>query len=368
MNKTGVAHTRRTFLGSLAAFFGLEAINNFSLIAATASLRSYAAEKGILFGTASSVVALQDLAYASLVIGQSAVTVPENALKWAALRPSPDSFNFKDGDTLCNFAQAHAMAYRGHALVWHGAMPRWFSSVANKENAEQILIKHISTVVAHYADKMHSWDVVNEAVEIADGRPDGLRNTSWLQLLGPAYIETAFRQAHGIDPKAVLVYNENFLEADDEQSERKRQAVLALLTGLKRNQVPVHALGIQSHLYGEDNTTSPRFGRFLDCIADLGLSIFITELDVRDKHLPAAVGVRDQMIADQYFNYLAFILQRRAVKVVITWGLTDRYTWITDYHPRPDAAPVRPLLYDANLQPKQAYDAVARAFKEAAVR
>lgn len=55
-----------------------------------------------------------------------------------------------------------------------------------------MMLNHIKTVVGRYAGKIHFWTVVNEAVEPSDGRSDGLRNTPWLRLLGPDYIDMAF--------------------------------------------------------------------------------------------------------------------------------------------------------------------------------
>ena len=365
MNKTWMDLSRRNFLKGAAATAGVGMFGILPAGAAEKSLCEYAAQRGILFGSAISIPALRDASYTELFASQCGITVPENELKWAALRPTPDTYDFKNGDLLYEFSRSHGMPYRGHALVWHGALPKWFARVANSANAKNMMEEHISTVMRHYAGKMHSWDVINEVIEIPDGRADGLRITPWLQLIGPEYIEMAFRFAHQADPGATLVYNENFLEPETAASDSKRGAVLVLLTDLKKRGVPVHALGIQSHLYAEAYTTGPNFRRFLDSIQDLGLAIFITEMDVRDKNLPPSIVARDRLIANQYFNYLSFVLQHKAVKAVLTWGLTDRYTWITEGQPRPDRLPVRPLPYDANLQPTLSWSAIRRAFEEA---
>ena len=365
MTRPSMHFTRRSFLVGAAATAGCASLRILPASAAPKSLCAYAAEKGILFGSAISIPGLRDAAYSAVIGGQCGITVPENALKWAALRPQPDIYDFKDGDLLYEFSKSHGMPYRGHALVWHGGLPKWFGGVVNAGNARTMMEQHISTVVRHYAGKMHSWDVINEVVEIPDGRPDGLRLTPWLQTLGPDYIEMAFRAAHEADPSATLVYNENFLEPETAATESKRTAVLNLITTLKKRGVPFQALGIQSHLYAEAFTTGPNFRHFLDAIADLGLTIFITEMDVRDKNLPADIAARDRVVADQYFNYLSFVLQCKAVKAVLTWGLSDRYTWLADSQPRTDRLPVRPLPYDAELNAGPSWDAIRRAFQEA---
>src|SRR3954447_4040632 len=51
----------------------------------------------------------------------------------------------------------------------------------------------------HYRGRIHSWDVVNEAINVDDGHPDGLRKSQWLNLLGPQYLDIAFTAAAKAD-------------------------------------------------------------------------------------------------------------------------------------------------------------------------
>ena len=75
---------------------------------------------------------------------------------------------------------------------------------------------------------------MNEAIWIPDGRPDGLRSSSpWFQMLGPGYIDLAFRTAREADPTALLTYNDYGIEYDNEEEGKKRAAVLALLRRMK---------------------------------------------------------------------------------------------------------------------------------------
>jgi endo-1,4-beta-xylanase len=359
---------RRTFLFAAVASAGLHALRTLDAFGATKGLREMAEAKGIIFGSAISTGPLQDPEFARLFASQCGIAVPEVDLKWAATRPTPDTFDFGVGDSLYNFSKSHGILFRGHTLIWHGALPHWFASTVSAANAKTVMQDHISTVVQHYAGKIHSWDVVNEAVWIADKRPDGLRITPWLQFIGPEYIAMAFHAAHEADPGATLTYNDYFLETEDAAGESKRQAVWTMIAGLKKAGVPIHALGIQSHLVGSADVTGPNFKRFLQAISDLGLDIFVTELDVDDRTLPADVIVRDRLIATQYFQYLSFMLQFKATKAVLTWGLSDRYSWLKYGHQRSDGRPNRPLPYDTELKPTPAWDAIRNAFEEAPSR
>ena len=332
-------------------------------------LRTLAERKGLLFGVAATQHKLADQAYADIVIRECDLMVPELALKWEALRPSPGTYDFSGADWTLNFAQQHTMKFRGHALVWHLALPKWFNSYAMPQNARELLQTHITTVVSRYAGKVESWDVINEALLPSDKRPDGLRIQPWLQLAGTDYIEMAFRAANAADPNALLVWNENWLEEDTVGAEHKRQYFLENLRRLRSRDVPVHAIGLQSHLKADHlNIAGPQFQQFLSQVSDMGLKILVTELDVADDKLPNDITARDQAVAGVYSRYLNTVLAQKAVIAVITWGLSDKYTWITSQNPRPDGAPVRPLPFDEYMNPTAAYSAMATAFENAPSR
>jgi len=336
-----------------------------------ASLKKRAAAKGLSYGAAVRYDNLfSDTAFATCFAQECGILVPEWEFKWCAgnklLRPSPDSFDFTAADQMAKFAQAHGLLLRGHTLVWHESLPSWFENTVNRQNAEQILVKHIKTVVGRYTGKMHSWDVVNEAIShdpTKGGRSDGLRQTPWLELLGPNYIDLAFRVAAKADPHALLVYNDYGVDYDTDKDEAKRTTLLKLLEHLKSMGTPVNALGIQAHMWGsETRFNQKKLQVFLKDVASLGLKILITEMDVADHLLPSNVVVRDRIVAGIYEDYLSVVLDEPAVIALITWGLSDRYAGISEYYPRSDKAQARPLPYDAQLKRKLTWNAIARAF------
>ncbi|OUL22562.1 endo-1,4-beta-xylanase [Nostoc sp. 106C] len=338
---------------------------DFSVVGQT-PLKQRAASKGLIYGADCGTLNLQSDPELAKVVARECAMLVAGFLKWNLIRPSADSFNFKRGDWFAKFARQQGMLLRGHTLVWHESLPSWFKETVNHQNAQQLLTQHIQKVLRHYAGQMHSWDVVNEAIDPKDGRSDGLRNTPWLKYLGKDYIEYAFRLAAEVDPKALLVYNDFGIEYDTPQHEAKRNAVLKLLERLKSRGVPIHALGIQSHLEANGNKFNPKkLQTFLSRVADMGLKIMITELDVIDKKLPLDTRARDRFVAATYEDYLGAVLQEPAVITVISWGISDRYTWLSEFFRRADGAAVRPLPLDANLKPKLAWNAIARAFDRA---
>ncbi|NMG18274.1 endo-1,4-beta-xylanase [Brasilonema bromeliae] len=338
-------------------------------VAGLASLSKRAAAKGLIYGVACGRdVLASDKNLQASIVRQCGVLTPENELKWQFVRPRPDVFDFSRADWIAGFARTHNMLFRGHALVWHEQLPEWFKEVVNRQNAEKFLVEHITTVTKHYAGKIHSWDVVNEAIKPDDGLKSGLRQTPWLKFLGPDYIELAYRVAAQADPKAMLVYNENGLEHNAPEYEVKRTAVLKLLERLKSRGTPIHALGIQSHLLGDASLNPKKLRNFLSNVASLGLKIIISELDVTDQKLPSDTVVRDRIVAAKYEDYLSVVLDERAVIAVLTWGLSDKYSWLSKFGSRSDGAPVRPLPLDLNFKSKLAWNGIARAFDKAPKR
>lgn len=318
-------------------------------------LRSVAAEHGLSFGFAVDPAPLaNDPVYQDVVARHAGIVVPENALKWAQVHPAQDRYDFAPADRIAAFAAAHHQGMRGHTLCWHRALPDWVEHGVTPANAESVLTQHIAAVVGRYRGRIVSWDVVNEAIQVDDGQPGGLRNAFWYRMLGPGYLDLAFRAAHRADPDAVLCYNDYGLESDSPSGMRKRAAVLTLLREMKRRGVPVHALGIQSHLRAADaQSFGPGLAAFLRQVHDLGLRIYITEVDVDDSHLTGTVTERDAIVAGTYKRYLDLVLGTGTVSAVLTWGVWDtaHRTGAT-----PAAGPMaqRPLVFGPRGQIKPA--------------
>jgi endo-1,4-beta-xylanase len=305
----------------------------------------------------------EDAGYARIVREQCTILVPENAMKWSRVQPAPARYTFEDADEIVAFAEKHKIKVRGHNLVWHNSMPDWLQTSLNPSNARQLMVDHIQTVASRYAGRMHSWDVVNEAISPKDGRADGLRLSPWLRNVGDDYIELAYRTARNADPNALLTYNDYGLDTETYESEQRRNATLLLLRRLRARNVPLDAIGIQAHLKpGEMQVYGNGLRRFLTACRNLDLQIFITELDVDDQLLPAAIDKRDAAIARVYSSYLNTVLPDPAVRAVLTWGFTDRYTWLNGEQYRADNLPPRPLLFDRNYRPKPSFAAVRDAF------
>jgi endo-1,4-beta-xylanase len=142
------------------------------------TLRQVAEQSQILIGTAVRPEHLREQDYADTLAHEFNMVEPEDAMKWEALRPGPNIFDFTEADRLVDFAIDHHMKVRGHTLVWHRQNPRWLTDGNySSEQVRSILERHIRTLVGHYRGKVFAWDVVNEAW---DEQPvPTLRDTIW---------------------------------------------------------------------------------------------------------------------------------------------------------------------------------------------
>jgi endo-1,4-beta-xylanase len=370
---------RRLLTGGLATLgaAGLLQLRAPAGLAQNVPLHALAAAKGLVYGTA--LLASQitdDAAFAALVLQQAGIVTTENDMKWEFMnRGRPDDDDFRPADTVADFATEHGLALRGHNLLWYRRTPAWFLDLGSRAAKESAIVRRIERLAGRYRGRVHSWDVVNEPIEPRDGRSDSLRRAVFLDALGPDYLDLAHRVAHEADPAARLVVNEYDVEFDAPEYEARRAALLKLVEAMQQRGTPLHAVGIQAHLSatGGPPFSAARLRRFLADIAGLGLTIQITELDVTDENTPADEAARDRLVADAYRRFLDAALDERAVKLVVTWGLSDRYSWIVRHQTNPakwrrDGLSSRPLPFAADLAPKPAFDAIASTLRAAPQR
>ncbi|MBO0857163.1 MAG: endo-1,4-beta-xylanase [Chloracidobacterium sp.] len=320
------------------------------IVAGAQTLRAAADARGLHIGAAVNITPFRNEAIYTQTLGREFnMLVAENAMKFDALHPAQNTYNFTDADALVDFAEANNMAVRGHNLVWHNQIPGWLTGGNfTRDQVIAIMKDHIMTVVGRYRGRILAWDVVNEAVSDNNGQ---LRTDSfWYQKIGQDYIAMAFQFAHEADPNAILYYNDYSAEG----SGAKSDAVFNLVSGLVSQGVPINGVGWQMHqispfrIQDANRTNAQR-------LASLGLEISITEMDVRLSLPSTAQELADQ--AQAYSDVVQFCLSQPNIKTLVTWGFTDKYSWIpSTFSGFGDA-----LEFDANYQPKPAYTAMLSA-------
>lgn len=320
----------------------------------------------------------QNATQTALIKQQFNSITPENVMKWEAIHPEPDRYDFAPADRYVTFGEKNSMAIIGHTLVWHSQTPRWVFEDGKGGPADRATLlarmsNHIHTVVGRYQGRIKGWDVVNEALN-EDG---SMRQTPWLKIIGEDYLVKAFEFAHAADPKAELYYNDFSLE-----NEPKRNGAVALIKKLQAAGAKVTGIGTQTH--AKMDWPSPQLiDDTLTAFGKLGVQVMVTELDVdllpaRSRDRSADVSRRDnadpalnpyanglpeakqQELAKRYGEIFA-IYMKHADKIsrVTFWGVTDGDSWLNDW-------PIRgrtsyPLLFDRSSQSKPAFDAVMQA-------
>jgi endo-1,4-beta-xylanase len=293
-----------------------------------------------------------DVAYREAIIANCQMIVPEGDMKWPILRPDRQTFQFEKADALVDFARQNRIEIRGHTLVWYAGMPAWTAAIDSRAEAERELVDHIETVVSRYRGAIPSWDVVNEPLVDWPVDASSLRPSIWTRLLGPQYLPIALRATAAADPDAQLVVNEYDIEFKGARFAARRKALLQLLRSLREQDVPLHAVGLQAHLFADRAIDRDELQTFLAEIAALKLDVLITELDVIDFGLPGKVSERDAMVAEMAGRFLEAVCEVVRPKAILTWGLSDRYTWVPMYFKRADGMPNRPLPLDVNFYRK----------------
>lgn len=320
--------------------------------APSATLRNLGARTGRLIGSAvPAAVLAADAEYAGTLAREFNYVTPENETKWGLVHPEPDVWNFGPADTIVAFAAAHSMQVKGHTLVWHSQLPAYINGGMTQEELRAALAAHIRTLVGHYRGRVLAWDVVNEPIADSGG---GLRQTIFLDGLGPDYIAEAFRLAHEADPAALLFIND--YQADG--LNKKSDYLYGVVRRLVEDGVPIHGVGLQMHLgwvFGRPPTTVQRnMQRF----ADLGLRVNISEMDVQIKGLPGDLAARLAFQQQTYHDMVAACVAVPACHAVTFWGFTDKYSWIDAFFGEDD-----PLLFDTFFMSKPAYFGVAQALR-----
>jgi endo-1,4-beta-xylanase len=329
-------------------------LGNFAFLMQGQTLRQAADQAGLLLGTAVRTEHLSEPAYASTLAREFNMLEAEDAMKWWVLRPSQNTYDFRQGDELVRFAQIHQMKVRGHCLVWGRNNPDWLAQGHFTERQlSRLLHEYIARVMKHYAGEVFAWDVVNEALD----ENGNVRSSIWYNQPGiglsqqaTRYIEQAFRWAHKADPKALLFYN----DAEGEGLNRKSDAIYAMVRDFKRRGVPIDGVGLQMHIPNL-KVDPPSIAANIARFNALGLQVHITELDVSLPIDSTGKAQAEDLVrqAEIYREVTRACLNNAGCTAIQMWGFTDKYSWIGS-HSRGTRGQALP--FDRMYRSKPAFD------------
>jgi len=325
-----------------------------------------ASARCFLVGMAGDVPGNYSDAETTLITKNFGIVTPENCMKPAPVHPDENTWRFERPDALVKWCEDNKLAVHGHTLVWHAQTGNWFFSNGDKAAVTRRLKNHITTLVGRYKGRIQSWDVVNEAIDdrgnAQTGQTENLRNSPWLQNIGPEFLTLAFNFAHDADPDAKLYYNDYGIESGP-----KHASSMVLLKRLIKDGAPIHGVGIQGH-WSTRGVPYAAIDKAISDYASLGLKVSISELDVTiggtsggqfgrggfggRRNTPASPQDL-QTQAEAYARLFSiFAKHKDVIERVTFWGLSDRRTWRFGENP---------LIFDDNNQPKPAYEAIVNA-------
>jgi endo-1,4-beta-xylanase len=315
-----------------------------------APLRDAAASSGRLVGAAlvASLLAREPV-YAAAAARHFSYVTAEWEMKWDPIQQTQGVYDFSGADAIVAFAESHGMRVKGHALVWHGATPKWVEALSPPE-LRIAFEDHIRTVAGHYRGRVYAWDVVNEAI---DDSVSGLRSTVFSRGLGDDYVAEAFRLARRADPEAQLIYNDYGAEGLN----RKSNDVYALVKDLRARGL-VDGVGLQMHISATSFPAVADIRANIQRLADLGLQVNISEMDVRVKDVPGDATAKLARQRQVYRDVVGACMAVPRCEAVTLWGFTDAHSWIDSFF-----APDDPLVLDEQYRAKPSFFGMEDAFR-----
>ena len=312
---------------------------------------------------------------------------------------------------MLDWAVAHDIKVRGHVMVWHSQCPReifckdyklvtiptdpellkekpflrFFEKLdpvcfTDRETLLKRLESYIYSLTEYmykngYMKVLYAWDVVNEAIEVEDKQPTGLRNSYWYQIIGDDFIYWAFKFANEADEEMAHKYADVYgIDANDENAlssirpilfyndynefqPAKKDAIIAMLKreghghGSILGENLIGGIGMQGHI--SDNNDIEEFKTALLDYSALVKNVHITELDIKCTCKNVNREYYQAVFYKRFFEMLVEERKKGANLTCVTlWGLTDETSWIRD---------ADPLLFKGDLTPKKAFDAVCFA-------
>ncbi|EIM80563.1 uncharacterized protein STEHIDRAFT_104851 [Stereum hirsutum FP-91666 SS1] len=260
---------------------------------------------------------------------------PENSMKWDAIEPAQNQFSWAGADYLVNWATTNGKKIRGHTFVWAEQLPTWVTNINDKATLTSVLQNHITQVMTRYKGKLYAVDVVNEHIN-EDGT---IKSTHWTQVLGNDVFTIAFQAARAVDPTVKLYINDYNLDSNN----AKVAGIVNLVKSLNSGGTKlVDGIGSQSHLSagGAGGVQAA-----LTALAGAGVDVAITELDIANA------------AASDYEAVARACVAVPSCVSITSWGVRDPDSW---------RASTNPLLFDANWQPKPAYNGIVSVLQSGA--
>lgn len=244
---------------------------------------------------------------------------------------------------MAGWCRTRGIDVKGHPVLWHEVFPRW---IGKDDAIEPLVARRIRDTVETFRGLVDRWDVVNESLVAPDF------DNAWglfVKAVGPTEaVDRALRLAAAANPEASLLVNDFRIEPGFE----------AELRELRERGAPFHAIGIQSHMHGEE-WSPERTWSVCETYGRLGLPLHFTELTVlsgpketpmtdyhRRRESWKTTPEEEAHQAEYVERFYELLFAHPAVEAITWWDLSDFRSWM--------AAPAGLLRED--MSPKPAYE------------
>lgn len=328
-------------------------------------LRELFASHNMKVGTCLTTQMIGNKRQSALILDQFSSVTMENSMKPDYLFNKSKSveegqlvveFN-NDALKMMEWAKENGLSMRGHTLVWYSQSPAWifYEDFDTKKDmvSRKVMLERMESYISQvfalldelgYTDIFYAYDVVNEAW-MEDGT---MRENNWSKTIGDDYLWYAFYFADKYAPESIDLYYNDYNE------QFKTNTLVKFVKTLvdEDGNYLIDGVGFQAHLYTSDNLDS--YFQTMDTIAELGVKIQLTELDVCLGAYQKPLSGTDENLQKQgrfYYNLINGIFERVDAGTVqmdalTFWGFGDNLSWRKEY---------KPMLYNDLLLPKYAY-------------
>ena len=225
---------------------------------------------------------------------------PENSGKWGSVEATRDKMLWSNLDAMFAYAEENDMPVKHHTFVWGQQEPKWIADLPPEEQRAEVE-EWMEAFAERYPD-VEMIDVVNEAQHDAPSFKDAIGGdgeTGWDWMIW------SFEKTRELFPDAVLLINDyNILCCEQDMAVYQEQIALLNERGL------LDGIGVQAH--GLKNVSPEMIQNGLDALAEFGLPIYISELDID------AYEDEDQL--QLYQDIFPVLWDHPAVVGVTFWG------------------------------------------------
>ena len=238
---------------------------------------------------------------------------PENAGKWGSVEPVRGQMNWSQLDAAYSYALSNGFPFKQHTFVWGSQEPNWIGGLSASQQAAEAE-DFIRQYCQRYPQTQYI-DVVNEPLHAPASYREalgGAGSTGW------DWIVWSFQKARQHCPSAKLLINEYGIINDANAVNRYK-----VIVNILKSRGLIDGVGIQSHYFSMDNLAPATITQNLDSLAQTGVPIYVSELDMTGD---------DATQLARYQQKFPALWTHPGVAGVTLWGYIEGQTWVANSH------------------------------------